>query len=153
MPIDRQRALQLLLPSVSINVTRARLLAFAGAIGETNPIYLDTAAAQRAGHRDLPVLPTFFFTLEMEGPSPLGYLTELGVDLRQVLHAEQAFEYYDMAYAGDILTLDARVVDVTTKKDGALEFISKKTRIARGAVLIAESTATMVVRNASVEPA
>jgi hypothetical protein len=129
------------------------LLAFAGAIGETNPIYLDTAAARQAGHRDLPVPPTFFFALEMEGPSPFDYLTELGVDLRRVLHAEQAFEYYDMAYAGDILTLDARIVDVSTKKDGALEFISKKTRVARGAVLIAESTATMVVQNPSTAPA
>jgi acyl dehydratase len=153
MPIDRQRALQLPLPSASVTIARERLLAFAGAIGETNPIYLDTTAARQAGHRDLPVPPTFFFTLEMEGPSPFGYLTELGVDLRRVLHAEQTFAYHDMAYAGDTLTLGARIIDVSTKKDGALEFISKKTRIARGAVLIAESTATMVVRNASVEPA
>jgi acyl dehydratase len=138
---------------VSVTVTRDRLLAFAGAIGETNPIYLDTAAARQAGHRDLLVPPTFFFTLEMEGPSPFGYLAELGVDLRRVLHAEQAFEYYDLAYAGDIMTLDARVVDVSTKKDGALEFVSKNTRIARGDVLIVESTATMVVQNPSAEPA
>jgi hypothetical protein len=35
---------------------------------------VDVAAARAAGHRDLPVPPTFFFSLTLEGDSPFGYL-------------------------------------------------------------------------------
>ena len=55
----------------TVEVEKGRLRMFAKAIGETDPIYTDEAAAQAAGYRSLPVPPTFLFCLEMEQPDPL----------------------------------------------------------------------------------
>jgi hypothetical protein len=91
------------------------------------------------------VPPTFFFSLELEPPGPFGYLTALGIDLQRMLHGEQSFTYHAVAHAGDTLTLRPRIVDVFTKKGGALEFLIKKTDIARDGEPIAEAITTIVV--------
>lgn len=92
------------LEPVAITVDAARLRFFAKAIGETNPVYIDTDAAQAAGHPDLPVPPTFLFSIELDSPDPFAWMSDLGVDLRFVLHGEQIFTYHSTAHAGDTLT-------------------------------------------------
>ena len=57
-------------PGQSLLVTRSRLRAFARATGQTDPVYTDVGAARRAGHRDLPVPPTFYFSIDLEAPDP-----------------------------------------------------------------------------------
>ena len=150
MPIDPEAALALPFDPITVDVERGRLRLFAKAIGETDPVYTVVDAARRAGHRDLPVPPTFFYSLELETADPFGYLAVLGVDLRRVLHGEQSFVHHCPAHAGDTLTLRPRIVDVYTKKAGALEFLVKQTSVSRGAELIAEASSVLVVRNPEV---
>lgn len=147
MPIDTEAALALPFAPITVDVERGRLRLFATAIGETDPLYTDPSAARRAGHPDLPVPPTFFYSLELETPAPFAYLDALGVDLRRVLHGEQSFRYHRMAHAGDTLTLRPRIVDVYAKKGGALEFLVKQTGISRGGEEIAEMSSVLVVRH------
>ncbi|MFD2764294.1 MaoC family dehydratase N-terminal domain-containing protein [Micromonospora eburnea] len=147
MPVDPDQARALTFAPITVTVERGRLRFFAKAVGETNPVYVDLDAARQAGHRDLPVPPTFFFSLEMEGPDSWAYLAELGVDLRRVLHGEQSFTYHSMVYAGDTVALRTRIVDVYAKKGGALEFLVRRTDITRGGDLVAEATSVIVVRN------
>ena len=45
---------------------RGRLRFFAKAIGETDPVYTDDAAARDAGYPDLPAPPTFLFAAELD---------------------------------------------------------------------------------------
>ena len=49
------------LPASVLPIERSRLQFFAKAIGETNPVYTDVAAARDAGYPDLPAPPTFLF--------------------------------------------------------------------------------------------
>jgi hypothetical protein len=135
-------------PPHTVEVEKGRLRFFAKAIGETNPVYTDEAAAQAAGYRSLPVPPTFFFSLENEKPEPFDWLAEMGVHLGRVLHGEQSFSYRAMAFAGDRLTFMPRITDVYEKKNGALEFIVKETTVqdCAGAV-IAELRCVIVVRH------
>lgn len=118
----------------SLGVTRAevekgRLRFFAKAIGETNPIYSDEAAAHAAGYKSLPVPPSFLFCLEGEGRDLVEELNIFGFDLGRILHAEQAFDYHKAAVAGDVLTFDTRISDVYEKKGGALQFVVKESRV------------------------
>lgn len=139
MYIDRDQALKHKIAPMPFDVERGRLRFFATTIGLTDPIYLDVEAARRAGHRDLPVPPTFLSNaLELELPNPLGWLAELGGDLTKTTHAEQGFIYHAMAYAGDSLVLERKVIDVYTKKNGALEFVVKQTDVKRGDETLAE---------------
>ncbi|MFD6057668.1 acyl dehydratase [Rhodococcus wratislaviensis] len=116
-------------PAVSLLITRSRLQNFAKATGQHDPVYLDPDAAKQAGHRDLPVPPTFVFGIELEAPNPFAFLEDLDVDLRTVLHGEQQFDYHRMAYAGDELTAASRITDIYEKKGGLLEFIVRETTV------------------------
>ncbi|MDX6740712.1 MaoC family dehydratase N-terminal domain-containing protein [Actinocorallia sp. A-T 12471] len=146
MAVDRARALALDFPPLTVTAERGRLVFFARATGQTDPVYTDVSAARAAGHPDLPVPPTFLFGLEMERPEPFGWLAGLGVDLRHVLHGEQAFTYHALAYAGDELTLTTRITDVAVKKGGALELLTKETTVTRDGEPVAESVGVLVVR-------
>lgn len=110
-------------------VTRSRLRMFAKATGQEDPVFTDVEAAKQAGHRDLPVPPTFYFGIDMEGPEGFSWLTDLGVDIRSVLHGEQELVYHQTAYAGDELTTAPVISDVYDKKGGALQFLVTDTDV------------------------
>jgi hypothetical protein len=149
MPVDRDTALAHALPTVRVQVERGALRFFATATGESRPEYVDPEAARAAGHRDLPVPPTYFFSLELQAPDPLGFLDALGVDLRGVLHGEQWFEYVTEACAGDALTLRPRLVDVVDKKGGAMQLLTKETTVTDDATgaLVARLGSVLVIRD------
>ena len=128
MPLDTQYIGHRFAP-FSAEVEKGRLKFFAKAIGQTDPVYSDEAAAKRAGHPGLPVPPTFLFCLEMESPNP-GELRELlHIPVPKILHGEQRFTYHAMAFAGDTLTFEQRIADIYAKKGGLLEFIVRETRV------------------------
>ncbi len=135
-------------PTVTVDVERGRLRAFAHAIGEPDPVYVDVDAAHAAGHPDLPVPPTFLFGLAFAGGADdFGWLTELGVDLRHVLHGEQAFTYHEVAHAGDTVQLHPRIVGVYSKRGGALQFLVRETHVRRrDGQAVADLRMTLVVR-------
>jgi len=104
-------------------IEAGRLRFFAKAIGETDPIYTDEAAARSAGYRALPAPPTFLFAAELDSGAVFRMLTAMGVPLGRVLHGEQGFEYIKSVQAGDVITVTSVVKDIFDKKGGALEFI------------------------------
>ena len=122
------------LPPFSVEVEKGRLRFFSKAIGEEHP-----------GTR---VPPTFLFCLEMDSPNPAAVRELLGLDLRRLLHGEQGFIYHAPAHAGDTLTFEQRIDDIYAKKNGALEFVVRKTRITnQHAQLVAELRSVSVIRN------
>jgi acyl dehydratase len=136
------------LPRYTVDVEKGRLRFFAKAIGQTDPVYSDEAAARDAGHPGLPVPPTFLFCLEMDAPNPSAVRELLGIDIGKVLHGEQNFTYHAMAYAGDQLSFEQRIADIYDKKNGALEFVVRETRVVnQHDVLVAELRVVTVVRN------
>jgi acyl dehydratase len=136
------------LPATTLTVDAGRLRFFAKAIGETNPLYTDVEAAKAAGYADLPVPPTFLFSIELENPDQFRWVVDQGIDPRFVLHGEQSFTYHSIAHAGDTLTATPRIVDVYSKKGGVLEFIVKNTAVTRAdGSAVADLETVIVVRN------
>ncbi|SPB14603.1 hypothetical protein NOV72_01846 [Caballeronia novacaledonica] len=113
----------------TIEVEKGRLAFFAKAIGETDPVYTDLAAARDAGHPTLPVPPTFLVCLNGEVARPFNVLAKLKLDLARILHAEQAWTYHRMAYVGDTLSFETKIDEVYDKKGGALHFVVQNTRV------------------------
>ncbi|MES2257039.1 MAG: MaoC family dehydratase N-terminal domain-containing protein [Pseudomonadota bacterium] len=141
------------LARVSTEVEKGRLRFFAKAIGETDPVYTDESAARAAGHRSLPVPPTYYFCLPMlDEPDPTAWVGELGINLQHILHGEQSFEYLGMAYAGDTLSMVTSVTDIYEKKGGALEFVVTETAVTNQlGELVAKTRCSLVVRNPGVK--
>ena len=139
------------MPDFSATVELGRLRFFAKATGQPDPVYSDLAVAQAQGHRSLPVPPTFLFCLEMEAPDPAAIRNLLGMDYRTLLHGEQGFTYYATAYAGDTLIFSQRIADLYDKREGALEFVERKTLVTnQNGVHIAELRCVTVIRNKGV---
>jgi len=135
------------LDKFSVDVEKGRLRFFAKAIGETDPVYTNEEAAKAAGHRALPVPPTFLKCLEGEGRDLTTFLKLVNFDLGRILHAEQSFVYHAMAYAGDVLHFDASITDVYEKKGGALQFVVMESRVTnQDGVHIADVRSSLVQR-------
>jgi hypothetical protein len=113
----------------SVAVEAGKLRFFAKAVGETDPVYTDEAVAAGQGHASLPVPPTYLFCLEMEKPDPYDWFDDVGLELPKVLHGSQSFRYWRQCHAHDVLSFEAHIDDIYQKKDGALEFVVKHTRV------------------------
>src|ERR1700754_5192967 len=116
------------LPASVLPIERSRLQFFAKAIGETDPIYTDVAAARDAGYPDLPAPPTFLFAAEMDSGATDRLCEQLGIPLAKLLHGEQGFTYHRTACAGQPITVRSRIEDIYERKGGALEFVVKHAR-------------------------
>mgnify|MGYP001061000731 CR=1 FL=1 len=108
-------------------VERGKIREFAQAMGDLNPIYLDSEAAKKAGYRDCPAPPTFL-TVPMlwSGRMPV-MINELKINFFMVLHGEEEYEYYGDIYPGDVITGTPRVVKMeekTSKSGSKMDMIS-----------------------------
>lgn len=134
-------------PPVFAVVEAEAVRRFARAIGETDPVFFDEAAARARGYRGLAVPPTYVFCLKHLGASPDTALRDLGVEggSGKLLHAEQAFEYLLPICAGERLCFREHVADVFEKKGGALLFIVLETRVSD-----AEDRTVAIIRHTEV---
>ena len=136
------------LPPSQLALARDRLAFFAKAIGETDPVYTDLAAARDAGYPDLPAPPTFLFAAEMDSGAVTRLCEQIGIPIAKLLHGEQGFTYHRSACAGDTITVRSRVEDIYERKNGALEFAVKHSRATnQHGELVAELRTVLVCRH------
>jgi acyl dehydratase len=135
------------IPPHSADVEVGRLRLFAEATGETRAEYLDDGAARAAGHRALPAPPTFLLCLDLEIPDPFAWMTDMGIDVAQVLHGGERFRYFESVYAGDRLTFSSCIADILQKKSSKKAFVVKETDVTnQHGERVADMRATIVVR-------
>lgn len=111
-----------------LHVERDRLRAFAHAIGETDPVYLDPLAARRAGYTDMLAPPTFVFAAEMDSGVLDRLLADLDMPPERLLHGEQSFRFHQPVCAGDTVTVRSTITDIFDKKAGALSFVVRESK-------------------------
>jgi len=102
-------------------VTAESIRAFADSLGDTNPVYRDSAAAKAAGHRDIIAPPTYLTKLNfIYGPQMLAD-PELGLNYAMVVHGSQEYEFENALTAGDVITAKPRIGQIFAK--GRNEFM------------------------------
>ena len=136
------------LPASVLPIERSRLQFFARAVGETDPVYTDAAAARAAGYADLPAPPTFLFAAELDSHAAFRMIEALQIPIAKLLHGEQSFTYFRPACVGDTVTVRSSISDIYDKKNGALEFVVKTSRATnQQGELVAELRSVLVCRN------
>lgn len=145
--VQRLRAIEF--PIVEYEVCRSKIVEYADAIGDHNPLHRDVEAATRAGARDVVAPPTFaavFATTPIRRVmADAALTTRAGFDPARVLHGEQAFTFSTPIMPGDRLIIQAIVGDVQLK--GVLAFLTVKTRVdAAGRGRVLDATSTLVLR-------
>jgi acyl dehydratase len=127
-----------------VRVTRADLLGFARATGQTDPVFVDLAAARAAGHPDLPAPPTYLFGLTLRGPDPWRWAVDAGLDMARALHGEQGFTYDATVHAGDLLTFAATTDEAETTR-GGLRRVRRHVDVWRARARVAQLSTTLVM--------
>lgn len=114
----------------AVPVERGRLKLFAKAIGETDPIYSDEAAAKSAGYPDVVAPPTFVYCLSEDVPNPNAVFDRLRLDVSKAFHAEQDVFLDRPLCAGQEVLICTRLKDYFEKRDGRLKFVVTESLLA-----------------------
>ena len=133
-------------PQFEYEVGREKIREYANAVGESHPVYQDREAARAAGFRDV-VAPPMFAVVYSAGSVAGGVLDpEIGINLARMLHGSQDFTWGEPVCAGDLITTQATLADlsekpgmtfyvfesVSTNQDGAQTVKGTWTNIVRG---------------------
>lgn len=95
----------------TFTVSAEEIRAFAEAVGDLNPLYLEAECARKVGYPNVIAPPTFCMRLRGGRMLP-----EVPLEPGIVgLHAGQELEFHDEIYAGQIYTVTARVTSVYEK--------------------------------------
>lgn len=95
---------------LATEIEKGAIRRFARALDDDNPIYWDVDAARALGYPNIVAPPTFAATLE-KTPIPGLVLPSAGL-----IHGEQEFKYGNPILAGDVISVEAWLHDVKTRK-------------------------------------
>jgi len=112
VPIDTKAIGKRYEPTVYA-VGREKIKEYARAVGETNPIHLDVDAARRAGHADVVAPPMFAVVYGSPSVGPALFDPEVGINFAMLVHGGQEFEWGPLVVAGDEITTEATVKDIS----------------------------------------
>jgi acyl dehydratase len=115
-------------PTEPYEVSRHKIAEFADAIGDQNPLYHDSAAAQSAGYPDVIAPPTFPIVISMLSSKAAVADPELRLNYARVVHGEQQFIYSRPLHAGDVVTAQSTITDI--REVGSLSMVQTETHIA-----------------------
>jgi acyl dehydratase len=96
-------------------VVREKVREYALAVGESNPLYLDLAAARAAGHADLVAPPMFAAVYAGAAFDDVMRDPELDIDLAMLVHGGQEFEWGPLVIAGDEITTEIALAEINSR--------------------------------------
>ena len=91
--------------------------------------------------------PTFLTTVGYEKDNPFDFLDELGIEIDRVLSAGQNYIFYNLIFAGDLISMKSRISDIYDKKSGKLQFVEISSEFYnQKSTKVAKSISTLVYR-------
>jgi acyl dehydratase len=98
---------------VTVEVTTTGIRMYARAVGYTDPIFYDEAAARAEGYRGLVAPPGFVGTpiYRPDGPGLEAMMGGLDIPYRWLLDGGVTFERVEPIVAGDVLTSRSRITE------------------------------------------
>ncbi len=141
--------------SLTAEIDKTMIRRFAYAIGETDPIFYDEAAAKAAGYPAMPAPITFPIVLKsMVQTTPIpktimsDSLAAMGVQTINMLHGEQDIVAKRPLYDGETVTLRSRVESIDNKPERNMTILKEVATIeVEGEGAVAEMRCTYVIRH------
>jgi acyl dehydratase len=125
---------------VAFDVDRDRVLQFADAIGEHDPVFRDPEAARRAGFAEQLAPPTFVTVLQIMTSGQVVVDPELGLNYALVVHGQQEYEWRRPVMVGDHLRAIPRLAQVYAKGPNEYLVIEAEIRDAAGETVVVART-------------
>jgi len=132
-------------PPITYAVGREKVREYALAVGETDPVHLDVAAARAAGHADVVAPPMFVVVYASPAVAPALLDPQVGIDFARMVHGGQEFVWGRLVVAGDEVTTTAAVHDVR-REEGRSFFVFRTTSVDQRGETVCTGTWTNIVR-------
>src|SRR3954454_6925994 len=126
-------------------VGREKVRESALAVGATNPLHLDVAAARAAGHADVVAPPMFAVVYAAPAIAPVFTDPEVGIDFARMVHGGQAFAWGPLVVAGDEIATVCECTDVSERAGLAYFVFETRSENQRGE-RVCTGTWTNIVR-------
>jgi acyl dehydratase len=127
VPVNQDYAGRTFAAPEPYEVTRVKIAEFAEAIGDTNRLYTDKAAAQAAGYPDVIAPPTFPIVITAAATRPVIHDSGLGLNYAMVVHGEQRFVYSRPLHAGDVVVAQSTIASI--RQAGSLTMVTTETEL------------------------
>ena len=117
---------------VDYAVGREKIREFALAVGETNPLHLDVAAARAPGHVDVVAPPMFAVVYSFPALWPVLFDPEIGIDFARMVHGGQEFSWGPLVVAGDEISTTVSVADISERAGNGFYVFASQSVNGRG---------------------
>lgn len=131
-------------PEFIFEVDRSKIKELCLAIGDDNPIFFNKEEAQKSGYKDTPASLTFPTLMNFWGyPEIWNRMTEMGIDVKKLLHAKEEYEYFAPIYPGDVIVGKVKVDSM--RASSAMDMVTFKSIYSRDGVEVLIAKMTIVV--------
>jgi acyl dehydratase len=135
-------------PPFAYEVGKEKIREYAHAVGEDNPVYFDRTKAREAGFRDIPAPPMFAVVYSAGSVGPAVLDPELGINFAMMVHGSQEFVWGEPVCAGDTVTTETALRDISEKGGMAFYVFESLSRNQDGQEVV-RGTWTNIVRGGS----
>jgi acyl dehydratase len=135
-------------PPVEYEVGKEKIAEYARAVGEDNPVYFNRDDAKEAGFRDVPAPPMFVVVYSAAAVAPAIFDPDVGINVAMMVHGGQEFVWGEPVCAGDVITTEASVKDISEKR-GMEFYVFESVSHNQDGDEVVRGTWTNIVRGAS----
>jgi acyl dehydratase len=114
VPVN-QSAIGKTYPPFEYEVGKEKIREYAQAVGEDNPVYFDRERAKAEGFRDVPAPPMFAVVYSSGSLAPALFDPDVGINFAMMVHGSQEFVWGEPVCAGDVITTETSVKDISEK--------------------------------------
>jgi len=128
-------------------VGREKVIEYALAVGERNPLHLDVEAARAAGYADVVAPPMFAVVFAARSMAPALFDPEVGINFALMVHGGQELSWGELVVAGDEIMTEVTVKEIYEQEGRGFYIYESISRNQRGAEVV-RGTWTHIVRGA-----
>jgi acyl dehydratase len=137
-----------LFPPFQYEVGKEKIAEYARAVGEENAVYFDREKATEAGFRDVPAPPMFAVVYSSGSVAPAIFDPDVGINFAMMVHGGQEFVWGEPVVAGDLITTETSVKDISEKGGMGFYVFESVSRNQDGQEVV-RGTWTNIVRDVS----
>ena len=108
--------------TISMVIKEEDVVSFSKATKQEDEIFFNKIAAQNEGFPNIVCPPTYLISIGMKMNILNECLEDLGIRLEKILHAGQDFNYFDLVFVQDIITMETIFKNAYEKNEGKLVF-------------------------------
>ena len=114
--------------TISMVIKEEDVVSFSKATKQNDEIFFNKIAAQNEGFPNIVCPPTYLISIGMKMNILNECLEDLGIGLEKILHAGQDFNYFDLVFVQDIITMETIFKNAYDKNEGKLMFFVYETK-------------------------